>query len=155
MRRWRPLFATLPGVSAPPPFGSSQRTIVVHAEAGKLRAYNMSPDEVVRAPSACRLARPGLMAHPIPAGARRSTSGRAGLLTNALLGLLFVLLRSHTCYEACRDGPLMAIARMLEQVSRDNAAPTRSPIAERSSSPHLHDKIARIHADCLSDAIPG
>jgi multidrug efflux pump subunit AcrB len=50
--RVRPLFATLPGVSAPPPFGWSQRTIVVHADAAKLRAYNMSPDEVVRALSA-------------------------------------------------------------------------------------------------------
>src|SRR6516164_3311125 len=47
--RVRPLFATLPGVSAPPPFGSSQRTIVIHADPTKLRAYNMSPDEVVRA----------------------------------------------------------------------------------------------------------
>jgi len=47
--RVRPLFATLPGVSAPPPFGSSQRSIVIHADPGKLRAYNMSPDEVVRA----------------------------------------------------------------------------------------------------------
>src|ERR1700758_4192216 len=48
----RPLFATLPGVSAPPPFGSSQRTIVINADPGKLRAYNMSPDEVVQALSA-------------------------------------------------------------------------------------------------------
>jgi multidrug efflux pump subunit AcrB len=45
----RPLFATLPGVSAPPPFGSSQRTIVINADPGKLRAYNMSPDELVQA----------------------------------------------------------------------------------------------------------
>ncbi|HEX9464656.1 MAG TPA: efflux RND transporter permease subunit [Alphaproteobacteria bacterium] len=45
----RPLFATLPGVSAPPPYGSSQRTIVVRADPNKLRAYNMSPDEVVQA----------------------------------------------------------------------------------------------------------
>ena len=45
----RPLFATLPGVSAPPPFGASQRTIVVRVNPDKLRAYNMSPDEVVRA----------------------------------------------------------------------------------------------------------
>src|SRR5262249_10227796 len=45
----RPLFATLPGVSAPPPFGSSQRTIVIRADPEKLRAYNMSPDELVRA----------------------------------------------------------------------------------------------------------
>ncbi|MGY3610715.1 MULTISPECIES: efflux RND transporter permease subunit [unclassified Bradyrhizobium] len=45
----RPLFATLPGVSAPPPFGSSQRTILVHLDPDKLRSYNMSPDEVVQA----------------------------------------------------------------------------------------------------------
>src|SRR5246127_700273 len=48
----RPLFATLPGVSAPPPFGSSQRTMVIRADPGKLRAYNMSPDEVGQALSA-------------------------------------------------------------------------------------------------------
>ena len=47
--RVRPLFATLPGVSAPPPFGSSQRTILVRLDPGELRSYNMSPDEVVRA----------------------------------------------------------------------------------------------------------
>src|SRR5258708_28401546 len=45
----RPLFATLPGVPAPPPFGSSQRTILIRLDPGKLRSYNMSPDEVVRA----------------------------------------------------------------------------------------------------------
>src|ERR1700722_20336062 len=45
----RPLFATLPGVSAPPPFGSSQRTILVRVDPDKLRSYNMSPDEVVQA----------------------------------------------------------------------------------------------------------
>src|SRR5246127_4555361 len=45
--RARPLFATLPGVSAPPPFGSSQRTILVRLDPEKLRSYNMSPDEVV------------------------------------------------------------------------------------------------------------
>src|SRR5258705_645951 len=45
----RPLFATLPGVSAPPPFGSSQRTVLVRVDPEKLRSYNMSPDEVVQA----------------------------------------------------------------------------------------------------------
>src|SRR6266446_1059430 len=45
----RPLFATLSGVSAPPPFGSSQRTILVRVDPGKLRSYNMSPNEVVQA----------------------------------------------------------------------------------------------------------
>jgi multidrug efflux pump subunit AcrB len=47
--RVRPLFATLPGVSAPPPFGGSPRAIVISANPNRLRAYNMSPDEVVQA----------------------------------------------------------------------------------------------------------
>jgi multidrug efflux pump subunit AcrB len=45
----RPLFATLPGVSAPPPFGGSARSIVVNLKPDRLRSYNMSPDEVVTA----------------------------------------------------------------------------------------------------------
>lgn len=49
LNRVRPLFATLQGVSAPPPFGGSARTIVIHADPDRLRAYNMSPDEVVSA----------------------------------------------------------------------------------------------------------
>src|SRR5271163_5356311 len=47
--RVRPLFATLPGVSAPPPFGGAPRTIVINADPDQLRSYNMSPDEVVAA----------------------------------------------------------------------------------------------------------
>src|SRR2546423_110056 len=47
--RIRPMFATLPGVSAPPPFGGNQRTIVIHADPEKLQSYKMSPDEVVAA----------------------------------------------------------------------------------------------------------
>jgi multidrug efflux pump subunit AcrB len=45
----RPLFATLPGVSAPPPFGGSPRAIVVDLDAGKLQGYGISPQEVVAA----------------------------------------------------------------------------------------------------------
>src|SRR5260370_15227162 len=45
----RPMFASLPGVSAPPPFGGNQRTIVVNVDPDKLRAYNLSPEEVVKA----------------------------------------------------------------------------------------------------------
>ena len=45
----RPLFATLPGVSAPPPFGGSARTIVVTVDPQKMHAYNISPDEIVGA----------------------------------------------------------------------------------------------------------
>lgn len=45
----RPMFAALPGVSAPPPFGGNQRTVVIRADPDRLRAYGMSPDEVVSA----------------------------------------------------------------------------------------------------------
>ena len=45
----RPLFATLPGVSAPPPFGGSARTIVVNVKPDRMRALNFSPDEIVQA----------------------------------------------------------------------------------------------------------
>src|SRR5262249_40901235 len=45
--RVRPMFASLPGVSAPPPFGGNQRTIVIRADPERLRAYHLSPDEVV------------------------------------------------------------------------------------------------------------
>ena len=47
LNRVRPIFATLPGVSAPPPFGGSQRTIVVRVDPEKLRQYRLSPDEIV------------------------------------------------------------------------------------------------------------
>src|SRR5437899_12312447 len=43
----RPLFATLPGVSAPPPFGGSARTIVISPDPDRLRAYDMSPADVL------------------------------------------------------------------------------------------------------------
>src|SRR5438552_3841976 len=49
LNRVRPIFATLPGVSAPPPFGGSQRTIVVRVDPEELRQYRLSPDEVVSA----------------------------------------------------------------------------------------------------------
>ena len=45
----RPMFASLPGVSAPPPFGGNQRTVVVTVDPERLRAYDMTPDDVVNA----------------------------------------------------------------------------------------------------------
>src|SRR5437016_11040493 len=54
----RPLFATLPGVSAPPPFGGSPRPIVVNVDPDKLRSYDLSPDEVVAAIGKGNLIRP-------------------------------------------------------------------------------------------------
>ncbi len=49
LNRVRPIFATLPGVSAPPPFGGNQRTIVISVNPDKMRSYGLSPDEVVSA----------------------------------------------------------------------------------------------------------
>jgi multidrug efflux pump subunit AcrB len=49
LNRVRPLFATLPGVSAPPPFGGNQRTIVVRLDPDKLREYGISPEEAITA----------------------------------------------------------------------------------------------------------
>ncbi|HSI62414.1 MAG TPA: efflux RND transporter permease subunit [Candidatus Saccharimonadia bacterium] len=54
----RPLFATLPGVSAPPPFGGSARTILINLKPERLRALNLSPDDVVNAMSATNLVSP-------------------------------------------------------------------------------------------------
>ena len=54
----RPLFATLPGVSAPPPFGGSARSIVVNVKPDRLRAYNMAPDEIVSAITAANIISP-------------------------------------------------------------------------------------------------
>src|ERR1700726_546478 len=45
----RPMFAAIPGVSAPPPFGGSIRSIVVRADPDRLRAYHLSPEDVVKA----------------------------------------------------------------------------------------------------------
>lgn len=45
----RPVFSTLPGVSAPPPFGGNARTVVIRADPDKLRSYGMSPEEVAKA----------------------------------------------------------------------------------------------------------
>ena len=47
--RIRPLFSTIPGLTAPPPFGSNARTVVINVNPERLRTYNMSPDEVVDA----------------------------------------------------------------------------------------------------------
>jgi len=51
LNRVRPQFATLSGLTSPPPFGGSQRTVVIRVDPDRLRAYGMSPDEVTRAVS--------------------------------------------------------------------------------------------------------
>ena len=49
LNRVRPAFATLPGVSSPPPFGGNQRTIVINVDPSRLRGYGMSTDDVLQA----------------------------------------------------------------------------------------------------------
>jgi multidrug efflux pump subunit AcrB len=58
INRVRPLFSTLPGVSAPPPFGGNQRTIVITLNPGKLQQYRISPDEAIAAVSKATLVMP-------------------------------------------------------------------------------------------------
>jgi len=58
LNRVRPLFATLPGVSAPPPFGGSQRTIVITLDPDKLHQYKVSPEEAILAVNQATLVMP-------------------------------------------------------------------------------------------------
>jgi multidrug efflux pump subunit AcrB len=56
--RVRPMFASLPGVSAPPPFGGNQRTIVIKLDPERLQALRATPEEVVAALSSGNLVNP-------------------------------------------------------------------------------------------------
>ncbi len=58
LNRVRPLFATLPGVSAPPPFGGNQKTIVITLDPDKLQQYRISPQEAISAVSKASLVMP-------------------------------------------------------------------------------------------------
>src|SRR5215213_1647615 len=49
LNKVRPAFATLPGVSAPPPFGGSSRGIVVNVNPDRMNSYGLSPDDIVKA----------------------------------------------------------------------------------------------------------
>src|SRR3954464_8915065 len=78
LNRVRPVFAVLEGVSAPPPFGGNQRTIVVHLNPDALSSYNISPEEAINAVNRSSII--------LPAG----TVGTGDLMriasTNAVLG---------------------------------------------------------------------
>jgi multidrug efflux pump subunit AcrB len=47
--RIRPLFASVPGLTAPPPFGSNARSVLINVNPEKLRMFNLSADEVTQA----------------------------------------------------------------------------------------------------------
>jgi multidrug efflux pump subunit AcrB len=76
--RVRPFFASLPGVSAPPPFGASQRTVVVRLEPEKLRAHGLSPEDAIAAI--------GQATAILPAGNLRSGEINQIVNTNASIG---------------------------------------------------------------------
>jgi multidrug efflux pump subunit AcrB len=81
LTRVRPFFASLPGVSAPPPFGASQRTVVVRLEPDKLRAYGLSPEEAIAAV--------GKASSILPAGNLRVGDFNQLVNTNASIGANF------------------------------------------------------------------
>ena len=54
----RPMFASIPGVSAPPPYGGNQRAIVVKVDPDRLRSYHASPEEIIAALSAGNVVSP-------------------------------------------------------------------------------------------------
>lgn len=73
----RPTFSTIPGLSAPPPFGANSRSVTVNVDPDKLRSYSLTPDEVVAA-----LARFNVMA---PSGNLRINNTMYITSMNALL----------------------------------------------------------------------
>ena len=73
----RPLLATLPGVSAPPPSGGKVRTIVVYPDPERMRAYHISPEEI-----AATLAKENLT---LPAGNVRIGNFTTIASTNAMV----------------------------------------------------------------------
>jgi multidrug efflux pump subunit AcrB len=75
--RVRPMFASIPGVSAPPPFGGNQRTVVVRVDPDSLRKYKISADDVVRAVTAGNTIS--------PSGAVRTTTSMPLVPTNAMV----------------------------------------------------------------------
>ncbi len=78
INRVRPLFATLPGVSAPPPFGGNQRTIVVRIDPERLRAYRLTPEAVIAAVNEASAV--------LPAGVARVGQEARVVSTNTTIG---------------------------------------------------------------------
>ena len=78
LNRVRPLFATLPGVSAPPPFGGNQRTIVVRLDPDKLREFGISPEEAIVAVNRASVV--------VPSGNVRTGDLNRFALTNSVIG---------------------------------------------------------------------
>lgn len=78
LNRVRPLFATLPGVSAPPPFGGNQRAIVVRLDPDKLRQYGISPEQAIAAVNKATTV--------VPSGNVRTGEVNRFAVTNSVIG---------------------------------------------------------------------
>jgi multidrug efflux pump subunit AcrB len=99
LNRVRPQFATLPGLTSPPPFGGSQRTIVIRVDPDRLRSYSMSPDEVIRAVSSGNVIMPS---GSVNIGEETRISPMNSVVANIddLLDLRYVLGQDHPCRSA-------------------------------------------------------
>ena len=75
----RPLFASLPGVSAAAPFGANSKAVVISVDPAKLRRYNLSADDVVQALAQSNLVSP---AGNIPVGGFYPSVGLNSVVTD-------------------------------------------------------------------------
>ena len=78
LNRVRPLFATLPGVSAPPPLGGHQPTLVVRLDPEPRPAYSRTPEDAIAAVNRASTV--------IPSGNIRTGDLNRIASTNAVLG---------------------------------------------------------------------
>ena len=76
MTRTRPMFATVPGLTATPAMGGTARSVIINVDPAKLRSQNITPDEVVEA-----IAKGNVMA---PSGNIRINNTMYVTTTNAL-----------------------------------------------------------------------
>ena len=108
----RPTFATLPGVSAPPPFGGNQRTVVIRVGPERLRALSMSPDEVIKAVASGNTI--------LPAG-----NVRTGDLIRIARSIRWCAIRRSS--RASRSGPAPERPSSSATSRKWRSAPTSSP----------------------------
>lgn len=116
LNRVRPVFAVLEGVSAPPPFGGNQRTIVVRLKPEQLNAYNISPEEAIAAVNRSSVIMPAGNV-----GTGRFSIPRANPACRGLkrLSKLAAKLRFHDCWPCCASSRC-SFRRSLWWVSADN-----------------------------------
>ena len=127
LNRVRPLFATLPGVSAPPPFGGNQRTIVITLDPDKLQQYRISPDEAIAAVSKATLV--------MPSGNMWTGKLERIARTNAALGGESFGAAEHADPARCPAPRFICATSEPSRTERTSSPPTlMSTASERSTS---------------------